>query len=44
MAAVILFLYAVLLWVMVRPGSQGPTLVGNSGTALSNVIKAGVGT
>lgn len=42
--AVIIFLYAVLLWVMVRPGSQGPTLVGNSGTALANVIKAGVGT
>ena len=41
---IIIFMYAILLWVMVRPGSQGPTLVGNSGTALSNVIKAGVGT
>jgi hypothetical protein len=44
MAAVIIFLYAVLLWVMVRPGSQGPKLVQNSGGALSSVIKAGVGT
>lgn len=43
-AAVILFLYAVLLWVMVRPNSQGPKLVQNSGSALSGVIRAGVGT
>ena len=42
--AIILFMYAVLLWVIVRPNSQGPKLVANSGTALSNVIKAGVGT
>jgi hypothetical protein len=43
-AGVIIFLYAVLLWVMVRPNSQGPKLVSSSGSALSSVIKAGVGT
>ena len=41
---IIIFMYAVLLWVMVRPKSQGPGLVTATGGALSNVIKAGVGT
>jgi hypothetical protein len=31
------------IFVMVRPGSQGPTLVSNIGSAYSNVIKAATG-
>lgn len=42
-AAIVIFAYVLVLFVMTRPGSQGPTLVGNFGTALSNVIKAGTG-
>jgi hypothetical protein len=41
--AVIIFAYGILLFTMVRPRSQGPALVSNTGTALSNVIKAGTG-
>lgn len=42
-AAIVIFAYVLVLFVLTRPGSQGPTLVGNFGTALSNVIKAGTG-
>jgi hypothetical protein len=35
--------YLAVLFVLVRPGSQGPTLVGNVSTGLSNLIKAGTG-
>lgn len=42
-SAIIIFAYVIVLFVMVRPGSQGPTLVGNLTTGLSNVIKAGTG-
>lgn len=41
--AVIIFAYAIVLFLLVRPGSLGPTLVKNSGSALSGVIKAGTG-
>jgi len=41
--AVIIFAYAIVLFLMVRPQSQGPTLVTNAGDALSNVVKAGTG-
>src|SRR6202453_1877144 len=41
--AVIIFTYGILLFLMVRPQSQGPTLVTNAGNALSDVIKAGTG-
>jgi len=41
--AVIIFAYGLVLLVMVRPGSQGPSLVGNAGTALTSVIRAGTG-
>ena len=41
--AVIIFAYAIVLFLMVRRGSQGPALVTNTGDALSNVIKAGTG-
>ncbi len=39
----VLFGYVIILFVLVRPKSQGPTLVSNAGTAVSNVIKAGTG-
>jgi len=39
----IIFAYAIVLFLLVRPGSQGPGLVTASGGALTNVIKAGTG-
>lgn len=42
-SAIIIFAYVIVLFVMVRPGSQGPVLVGNLSSGLSNVIKAGTG-
>ncbi len=42
-SAILIFAYVIVLFVMVRPGSQGPTLVGNFGTGIANVIKAGTG-
>lgn len=41
--AVIIFAYAIVLFLLVRPGSQGPSLVSNVGNSLSSVIKAGTG-
>jgi hypothetical protein len=41
--AVIIFAYAIVLFLLVRPGSKGPNLVTSIGNALSNVIKAGTG-
>lgn len=41
--AVIIFAYAIVLFLLVRPGSQGPGLVQNLGSSLSGVIKAGTG-
>jgi hypothetical protein len=41
--AVIIFAYAIVLFLLVRPGSQGPSLVSKTGGALSGVIKAGTG-
>lgn len=31
------------IFVMVRPGSQGPSLVSNVGSALTNLVSAGTG-
>lgn len=42
-AAVVIFAYAIVLFLLVRPGSQGPALIGAGGTALKNVISAGTG-
>lgn len=42
-SAILVFAYVIVLFVMVRPNSQGPTLVSNFGTGLANVIKAGTG-
>ena len=41
--AIVIFAYVIVLFVLVRPGSQGPTFVDNVGTGISNVIKAGTG-
>jgi hypothetical protein len=41
--AVVLFVYGILLFIMVRPGSKGPSLVDAIGTSLSGIIKAGTG-
>lgn len=35
--------YLAVLFVLVRPGSKGPTLVKNVGDALSGLIKAATG-
>lgn len=40
---VIIFAYAIVLFLLVRPGSKGPSLVTAAGSALSSVIKAGTG-
>ncbi len=42
-AAVVIFAYAIVLFLLVRPGSQGPSLISAAGTALKNVIAAGTG-
>lgn len=42
-SAILIFAYVIILFVMVRPGSQGPTLVTNLANGLGNVIKAGTG-
>lgn len=41
--AVIIFAYAIVLFLLVRPKSQGPSLVSALGTSLSSIIKAGTG-
>ncbi|MHB1595396.1 MAG: hypothetical protein ACYCO9_16435 [Streptosporangiaceae bacterium] len=42
-SAVVLFMYVVILFVLVRPGSQGPKFVGNVGSGIGSVVKAGTG-
>ena len=42
-AAVVIFVYAIILFVLVRPGSQGPSLVGQVGSAIKGIIQAGTG-
>ena len=36
-------IYLAVLFVLVRPGSQGPTLVSNVADGLSNLVNAGTG-
>lgn len=36
-------IYLAVLFVLVRPGSQGPTLVGNVSNGLSGLVNAGTG-
>lgn len=42
-AAIVIFAYVIVLFVLVRPGSQGPAFVKNIGSGISSVIKAGTG-
>lgn len=42
-AAIVIFAYAIVLFLLVRPGSQGPNLVSAVGDATTTVIKAGTG-
>ena len=42
-AAVVIFAYAIVLYLFVRPKSQGPKLIAAAGTALKGVISAGTG-
>ena len=42
-AAIVIFAYAIVLYLMVRPNSQGPNLVTSMANGVSNVIKAGTG-
>jgi hypothetical protein len=42
-SAIVIFAYVIVLFVLVRPGSQGPAFVSNVGSGVSNVIKAGTG-
>lgn len=39
----ILLLYVAIVFVLVRPGSQGPKLVENSGRSLVDLVKAATG-
>lgn len=40
---IVLIVYLAIVFTMVRPRSQGPTLVKNSGDALAGLIKAATG-
>jgi hypothetical protein len=40
---IVIFAYVIVLFVLVRPGSQGPTFVTNVSSGISNIIKAGTG-
>jgi hypothetical protein len=41
--AIIISAYAIVLFLLVRPGSKGPSLVTSLGSSISGVIKAGTG-
>lgn len=40
---IVLIVYLAIVFTLVRPKSQGPALVTDSGNALSNLIKAATG-
>lgn len=40
---IVLIIYLAMLFTLVRPRSQGPTLVKNTGNALSGLIKSATG-
>ena len=42
-SAIVIFAYVIVLFVLVRPGSQGPSFVKNVGSGVSSVVKAGTG-
>ena len=41
--AVVIFAYTIVLFVLVRPGSKGPSLVTAVSSGLSGIIRAGTG-
>lgn len=42
-AAIVIFAYAIVLFLMVRPKSQGPSLVDSTFSGIAKVIGAGTG-
>jgi hypothetical protein len=42
-SAIVIFAYVIVLFVLVRPGSQGPTFVENISNGLKGIIQAGTG-
>lgn len=42
-AAILVFAYVIVLFVLVRPGSQGPTLLSNLFGGLTKLVTAGTG-
>ena len=42
-SAIVIFAYVIVLFVLVRPGSQGPAFVKNIGGGVSSVVRAGTG-
>jgi len=42
-SAIVIFAYVIVLFVLVRPGSQGPKFIKNIGGGITGVIKAGTG-
>jgi len=42
-SAIVICAYVIVLFVLVRPGSQGPTFVSNVSSGISNIVKASTG-
>jgi hypothetical protein len=42
-AAIVIFAYAIVLFLLVRPNSQGPNLVSATSNGVASIIKAGTG-
>lgn len=42
-AAIVIFAYGIILFLLVRPGSQGPAFVTSASNGVAKVITAGTG-
>jgi hypothetical protein len=42
-AAILVFAYVIVLFVLVRPGSKGPSFIKNITAGIASIIKAGTG-
>lgn len=42
-SAIVIFAYGIILFLLVRPGSQGPSFIKNISSGIQGVIKAGTG-
>lgn len=42
-SAIVIFAYVIVLFVLVRPGSKGPSFVKNVSNGIAGIIKAGTG-